>query len=84
MELDLFKFITDNSVEAHWTHENKQCLIWIPYNILDEFVGEFSYFFETEGEAVGYLQHTRICIDLVALGMDDEIELARVIPKEEK
>ncbi|CZR10882.1 hypothetical protein [Trichococcus collinsii] len=81
MELELYKFIAENSIENHWENENKECLIWIPYYLLDGFVTKFSYFFETEDNAIGYLQHDCVCIDLVALGMDDEIDLSEIISK---
>lgn len=81
LELELYKFITENELESGWVNGNKECLVWIPYYLLDDFVQKFNFFFETENESVGYLQHSGACIDLVALGMDEEIDLADVIAK---
>ena len=81
MELELYKFISENNIESGWVNENKECLLWIPYYLLDVFVEKFNFFFEIEDQAVGYLQHDGVCIDLIALGMDEEIDLSEIISK---
>lgn len=82
LDLELYKFISENSIENHWENNNTECLVWIPYYCLDDFVTRFSSFFETEDNVIGYLQQDYVCIDLVALGMDDEIDLSEVVNKE--
>lgn len=62
-ELELYKFINDNSIEIDWRGEN--LYVWIPFYRLEEFTELLGCDNFAEGGEDVYLQYDCICIDLV-------------------
>ncbi len=35
--IDLYKFVVDNEIEYHYTHDNQEVYMWVPYYLIDDF-----------------------------------------------
>lgn len=81
-ELDLFRFITDNSVEMRW--DDDVLSTWITHYDLDEFSNMIDSSLQEGGIEVRLLSHGTIYLDLVEVCEYYGIEPERIYPKSKR
>jgi len=81
-ELELYKFLNENSIEHHWEREEKELIAWIPFCWLQEFAELIGGNCLSDGGLMVNLQNNYIALDLVPVAEYHEIELENILKKE--
>lgn len=81
-ELDLYKFLNENSIEHHWEGEQKELIAWIPFDLLQEFAELIGSNLLSDGGLMVNFQDSYIALDLEPIAEYHDIELENILKKE--
>lgn len=79
-EVQFFKFITDTASEIRW--EGDMLLIWIPSYLVCEFMDKLEYDSADDGGYEARIQSNCICLDIVDLCWQYDIDPEEFIKKD--
>lgn len=78
-ELELYKFVQGKEIE--W--RGKELLLWLNFFDLSEFTELIGFDYLSEGGEEVVLQHDSICIDIVCICENNEINPNNILHKKE-